>query len=167
MTNSIVRVMTVILLALMTMPTLAEEPRIVPLQRSTDIKAVYQVSDATEHEGVHKGLFYARKVLKGYAAQGIPASEIDLHLVYHSAAIPALLKESAYQRLSGKSEPNPNVEIVAELVELGVHIEICGDTMRQKDVKKTDLLPGVNIVPGAFPRLIDLQLAGYAYIKFE
>jgi intracellular sulfur oxidation DsrE/DsrF family protein len=29
-----------------------------------------------------------------------------------------------------------------------------------------DLLPEVKIVPGALPRIIDLQLQGYAYLRF-
>lgn len=145
----------------------AEPPKVIPLQKTKDIKAVYQISDLAEHEGVHKGLFYARKVLGGYAKLGVPASELDLRLVYHSAALPALLKDPAYQRLTGKSDPNPNIDLIAELIKAGVHIEICSDTMRQKDVQPADLLPGINIVPAAFPRLIDLQATGYSYIKFE
>jgi intracellular sulfur oxidation DsrE/DsrF family protein len=146
---------------------LAAEPKIVPLEKTTDIKAVYQVSEPAEHEGLNKGLFYARKILGTYAAQGIPASEIDLHLVYHGGAIPALLSDSAYQRLSKKSGPNPNTALLAEVIKAGVHVEICADTMKQKNVQNTDLLPGVDIVVGAFPRLIDLQSSGYSYIKFE
>lgn len=165
--KSIYRVMVAVLVAMAVMPLSAQETKIVPLQKKSNVKAVFQVSDAKEHEGVHKGLFYARKIMGGYAKQGVPASEIDLRLVYHSGAIPALLKDEAYRRLTDTTGPNPNKAIVAELVELGVHLEICGDTMRQKDVKPEDLLPGVNIVPGAFPRLVDLQAAGYAYIKFE
>lgn len=145
----------------------ADTPKIIPLQQTKNIRAVYQVSDATMYEGVHKGLLYARKIMRGYAKQGVPASEIDLHLVYHSKAIPALLNDATYQRLTGKPGPNPNAAILDELVAMGVHIEICSDTMRQKNVQPTDLLPGVDIVPGALPRLIDLQAAGYSYIKFE
>jgi len=148
-------------------PTSATAPRQIPLKHTTGIKAVYQVSDLAEHDGYNKGLFYSRKLLQSYERQGVPANQVDLHLVYHSAAIPALLQDSAYQRLTGKSEANPNSSLVSDLTKMGVHVEICGDTMKQKDVQPADLLPGVDIVPGAYPRLIDLQLDGYAYIKFE
>jgi intracellular sulfur oxidation DsrE/DsrF family protein len=146
---------------------LAAEPKLIPLEKTKDIKAVYQVSEPTEHDGLNKGLFYARKVLGTYTAQGIPASEIDLHLVYHSGAIVALLDDAAYQRLSKKSGPNPNAALLAEVIKAGVHVEVCADTMKQKNVQNTDLLPGVDIVGSAFPRLIDLQSSGYSYIKFE
>jgi len=167
MKKSLYRMAIALLCAVATVPLFAQSPKVVPLQKKTDVKAVYQVSQPTEHEGFDKGLFYARKVLGGYSKQGVPNNEVDLHLVYHSAAIPALLNDATYQRLTDKKVPNPNKALVDELVQMGVHLEICGDTMQQKDVKETDLLPGVDIVPGAFPRLIDLQLAGYPYIKFE
>lgn len=167
MTKSVYHILITILFTIAAMPLFAEAPKVIPLQKTKDIKAVYQVSDLTEHEGVHKGLFYAKKVFGGYAKQGVPASELDLHLVYHSKAIPPLLNDSAYQRLTGKSGANPNTALVAELIATGVHLEICGDTMQQNNVQATDLLPGVDIVPAAFPRLIDLQAAGYSYIKFE
>lgn len=156
-----------LLMGLMALSAAAEGPKVIPLQKTKDIKAVYQVSDLMDHEGFHKGLAYARKLMKSYGRNGVPAKEVDLHLVYHSGAIPALLKDEPYQRLTGKTELNPNKELVAELVQEGVHLEICGDTMRQKDVKNSDLLEGIDIVPGAYPRLIELQSAGYSYIKFE
>jgi intracellular sulfur oxidation DsrE/DsrF family protein len=73
----------------------------------------------------------------------------------------------ARQRLKTETAENPNAEMLAELVRRGVQIELCEDTMRQTGVAATELMPGVKIVVGAFPRLIDLQLQGFAYIKFE
>ena len=48
-----------------------------------------------------------------------------------------------------------------------MQIELCENTMQQKGVMPTELMNGVKLVVGAFPRLIDLQLQGFAYIKFE
>ena len=48
----------------------------------------------------------------------------------------------------------------AALIESGVQIEICESAMKQKGVEATELLPGVKLVIGAFPRLIDLATAG-------
>jgi intracellular sulfur oxidation DsrE/DsrF family protein len=41
------------------------------------------------------------------------------------------------------------------------------DAAQQNGVKRSELMPGVKLVAGAFPRLIDLQVQGFAYIKFE
>jgi len=145
----------------------AAEAETIPLQVRENIRAVYQVSDDAVHDGVNRGLFYARKIIGTYRKQGIAPEEVDLHLVYHSSAYVALINVEARKRLGIENPENPNLEILAELIRDGVKVEICEDTMRQKGVTAEDLLPGVSKVVGAFPRLIDLQLQGYAYIKFE
>lgn len=143
------------------------EPERIPLQVRENIRVVYQVSDDKHHEGVNRAMFYARKLINAYEKQGIDTEQVHLHLVYHSSSIVALLNEDGRKRLGAEQVKNPNTEILAELFKLGVQIEICEDTMRQKEVTPGELLDGVKMVVGAFPRIIDLQLQGYAYIKFE
>ena len=142
-------------------------PATIPLQVRENIRVVYQVSDDAQHEGLNKGLFYARKLLNTYGKQGIARDQVHLHLVYHGTAIAALANAEARKRLGADKPENRNAGILTELARMGVQIEICEDTMRQKKVTAAELMPEVKIVVGAFPRLIDLQLQGVAYIKFE
>lgn len=144
----------------------AAEPEVIPIQVRENLRIVYQVTDDVAHDGVNKGLFYARKLINTYDKQGIAADQVHLHLVYHGTGIAAVVNDTARKRL-GVDAPNPNADILAELIRRGVQIELCENTMQQKDVKPTELMPGVKLVVGAFPRLIDLQLQGFAYIKFE
>ncbi len=153
------------LLAL-TISTSATEPEVIPIQVRENLRIVYQVTDNLAHEGVNKGLFYARKLINTYEKQGIAADQVHLHLVYHGTGIAAVVNDAARKRL-GTDAANPNGEILAELIKRGVQVELCENTMQQKGVKPTELMPGVKLVIGAFPRLIDLQLQGFAYIKFE
>ena len=157
------------LAALLIQPTLAEESKlgIIPLQVRENLRIVYQVTEDLSHEGVNRGLFYARKLINTYEKQGIAADQVRLHLVYHGTGIAAVVNADARQRLKAENRENPNSDILGELVRRGVQIELCEDTMRQKGVRATELMPGVKLVVGAFPRLIDLQLQGFAYIKFE
>lgn len=141
-------------------------PGVLPLQVRQDLRVVYQVTEDLQHEGVNRGLFYARKLIDTYAAQGIAADQVRLHLVYHGTGIAALVQEAARRRLGG-SAANPNGPILAELLRRGVRVEICDNTLQQKGIAPNELLPGVQRVVGAFPRLIDLQLQGFAYVKFE
>jgi len=144
----------------------AAEPEVIPIQVRENLRIVYQVTDDVMHENVNKGLFYARKLINTYEKQGISADQIHLHLVYHGTGIAAVVNDEARQRL-GTETANPNGEVIAELIRRGVQVELCENTMQQKGVKPSELMPGVKLVVGAFPRLIDLQLQGYAYIKFE
>jgi intracellular sulfur oxidation DsrE/DsrF family protein len=77
-----------------------------------------------------------------------------------------LLKDPAYRMATGKSGENPNKKIVDELLDAGVKLELCKSTMQSHGWTEEDVLPGVKIVVGAYPRIIDLQLRGYAYIRF-
>ncbi|MCF7788714.1 MAG: DsrE family protein [Prosthecobacter sp.] len=153
------------LLAL-TLSSSAAEPEVIPIQVRENLRIVYQVTDDAAHDGVNKGLFYARKLINTYEKQGIAADQVHLHLVYHGTGIAAVVNDAARKRL-GVDAANPNGEILAEIIKRGVQVELCENTMQQKGVKPTELMPGVKLVVGAFPRLIDLQLQGFAYIKFE
>jgi intracellular sulfur oxidation DsrE/DsrF family protein len=150
----------------LTLTAAAAEPEVIPIHVRENLRIVYQVTDDTQHEGVNKGLFYARKLINTYQNHGIAPEQVHLHLVYHGTGIAAVVNEEARKRLGAEAE-NPNGEILAELVKCGVQIELCENTMQQKGVNPAELMPGVKLVIGAFPRLIDLQLQDFAYIKFE
>jgi intracellular sulfur oxidation DsrE/DsrF family protein len=150
----------------LTLTAVAAEPQVIPIQVRENLRIVYQVTDDAQHDGVNKGLFYARKLINTYQAQGIAADQVHLHLVYHGTGIAAVVNDEARKRL-GVEIANTNGDILAELIKRGVQVELCENTMQQKGVKPSELMPGVKLVVGAFPRLIDLQLQGFAYIKFE
>ena len=57
--------------------------------------------------------------------------------------------------------------MISTLLKSGVRLEICGTTMKKNGWTKDDLLPGVVVVPGAFARIVDLQLQGFAYVAFD
>lgn len=142
------------------------EREIVPIQVRQDLCLVYQVTDDQAHEGVNKGLFYAKKLIDTYEREGIDLTEVEMHVVYHGTGLAAVVNDEARARL-GVEGGNPNGRILAELLKRGVKVELCENTMRTKGVKPEEVLDGVNLVVGAYPRLVDLQLTGCAYIKFE
>ena len=49
---------------------------------------------------------------------------------------------------------------------MGIELDVCGATMKTYGWTNEDLLPGLRVVPNAHIRVIDLQLQGYAYIRF-
>ncbi len=59
-----------------------------------------------------------------------------------------------------------HAEAVEALIKKGVRFVACENTMRQKSVRKEDLLPGVGTVPsGAVEVVRKQQKDGYAYFK--
>lgn len=137
-----------------------------PLAVKRDICAVCQIDGATERAGGPDGLQKIRAMLDEYQAIGVPLAEVHLTAVFQGDAVRRLLTDEAYARVNGEGGSNPDSAAVRELLDKGVQIEICGRSLEEKSWAKTDLIPGVKIIASAYPRIIDLQGQGYAYVGF-
>lgn len=139
---------------------------VIGLQYKGPIHVVYQVSEDKWKDGVGKAFLYLKKLRGLYEKQGVDASKLDIRAVLHGDASFHVLTDEAYNRVKGVDTGNPNTQLLTELKQLGVHVELC-DTRRQREGwSKSDIHPDVLLARGAYARLIDLQLQGYAYIKF-
>jgi len=141
------------------------------LQVKDNVRVVYGVGGDRARQGIGEGLFFAQRLIDGYDATQITPEQRTVVVVLYNNAAYWLLNDEAWLRttptgaLTGPK--NPNTEIVAELLKRGVHIEVCGTTMKKNKWTKEDLIPGVVVVPGAYARLVDLQLQGFAYVAFD
>jgi intracellular sulfur oxidation DsrE/DsrF family protein len=128
-------------------------------------KAVYDIHSDEIAAGISKGLFYARGLIEAFGKQGVAPRQLDIHLVLHGEAAQFLLVDDAWQQLKGDPfAVNLNAKIVQDLINLGVHVEICHSVMKARGWTAADVLPGVVIVHDGYTRLIKLQNDGYAYI---
>jgi|GEM_PF-110488 len=137
-----------------------------PTVLTTDICAVCRIDSDDWQEGLGRGLLDVRSMLAEYERIGIPAAEVHISAVFDGEAAYWLLRDASYATVKPDEPYNPNKGVVDELHRLGVSLEMCAQTMAERGWKKEDLLPGVVVVPAAYPRIIDLQLQGYAYIRF-
>jgi len=145
----------------------ASSAHIIQAQQTKQIKVVYDLNQNDTEAGIGKGLYYVRGLLEAYKKQGVSLDQIHLSVVVHGAAGLWLLNDTAYQNFV--NDPfgfNPNKQVVEELLENGVSVELCHVTMNAHHWQPQDILPGVKIVFDAYTRMIDLQMQGYAYIKF-
>lgn len=143
----------------------------VALRNTEDTRAVFQASGDTWRDGLGAALFYANKVTEGYERLGVPLDHQHLVLVFHGRAGYHLLNDDAFAAYAGRAEPsltkNPNAEIITRLTKRGVRVELCASTMQQHGWDAEDLLPEVIVTPNALPRVIDLQMDGYAHLVFD
>jgi uncharacterized protein len=75
-------------------------------------------------------------------------------VVCHGKGIGLLVKD--------KSSLAPEV---AELSKAGVKFAACENTMREKSIKKEELLPGVSTVPSGAVEVVRRQQEGYGYFR--
>jgi accessory colonization factor AcfC len=131
-----------------------------------DIAIVCRIDANDWQDGVGAGLAFVRGLVGSYRSIGTPAEQLHISAVVHGDAGYWLLKDGPYVRSKAGETANPNKMIIRELGELGVSLELCGETMKEHGWTKADVLPGVRIVPNAYARIVDLELQGYAYIRF-
>jgi len=140
---------------------------IIQAKQTQNIQVVYDLNQNDTEAGIGKGLYYVRGLLEAYKKQGISQDQLHISVVVHGAAGLWLLNDTAYQNYV--NDPfgfNPNKQVVEELLDNGVSVELCHVTMNAHHWQPQDILPGVKIVFDAYTRMIDLQMQGYAYIKF-
>ena len=130
------------------------------------VKVVYQIKTDAWKKDVAAGLHYVDKVSHFYDKMDIRSTDREIVAVFHGDAGYFLLEDAPYRKASGKLGENPNKQIIQSLLDAGVRLELCKSTMQHHGWTDAEVLPGVQIVAGAYPRIIDLQLRGFAYIRF-
>lgn len=146
----------------------AADPHIIKVQQKQDIKVVYDVNQDKIQAGIGQALYYVRGLLEAYKKQGVSMKQLHIVVVVHGSAAYWLLNNEKYQDYVGNPfDVNANDKVVRELTEHGVSVEICNVTMKAHRWKPEDIMPDVKIVHDAYTRIIDLQMQGYAYVKFS
>ena len=110
------------------------------------VKAVFHVNFDDAERQKH-ALKNASNVLKDAGAG------TELEVVCHGPGIKLLTRES------------PAADQVAELSKQGVRFVACENTMREKNIARDALLPGVGTVPSGAGEILKRQMDGYAYFK--
>ncbi len=64
-----------------------------------------------------------------------------------------------------KNEGHPHIATIEGLMAQGVVFKACQNALNKFDLKAEQLIPGINIVPAGIVEIVDLQRAGFAYLK--
>jgi intracellular sulfur oxidation DsrE/DsrF family protein len=92
---------------------------------------------------------------------GVDAARVQTAVVVHGPAIYDVANAARYQKQYGEATTNPNEALVAELIERGGEIWVCGAAARGRRVGDSDLLPGVRMAPAAMVAHAELQRRGF------
>ncbi len=145
----------------------AEDRHITELARTSHICVAYELKQPVEMmQGDSQILVAVSSLIETYEDLGVDADNLEIHVVVHGDAAGMLLRDEAYAALDRSSETNPHRQDLALLLHSEVSIEMCGNTIERMGWSEDDILPAVEIVPGAIVRLVDLQHRGCAYISF-
>lgn len=130
------------------------------LSSETTFKVAFDIAAAGDADAPSRRLVTPARFLNMHAAAGVPAENMQIAIVVHGAAHKDLLTEAA------RGAPNPNAELIAELLAAGARIELCGQTAGYYNLKQEDLLPGVFISLSAMTSHALLQQEGFTLNPF-
>lgn len=88
-------------------------------------------------------------------AHALEGEQFKMVLLLNSKAVTHMVANST----------DMNREKMDLAVQAGLVIKVCQNALNVNGLKAVDLCPGCQIVPAGLVELVDLQRAGYAYIK--
>ena len=171
------RCLSVIAIALLACPALAEEAttgpvidgygaafavadRDVPLVKDHIYRVVYEI---TAYEGspnaVNRELDTVARFLNMHGKNGVPTENLQLAVVIHGAALINVLNDTSYQKRFEMK--NPNLDLLGKLAAAGVKFYACGQSMGGRGFAKSELASGVQLALSAMTMVHQLQADGY------
>ncbi|WP_412545060.1 DsrE family protein [Maricaulis sp. MIT060901] len=114
---------------------------------------------------LNRNLVSAARFLNMHVRAGVPVENLNLAIVVHGVGVHDVADATIY---AGRHEgaANANAALIAQLVEHGVRIYVCGQSAAYYDVATANLLPGVEMALSAMTAHAVLQAEGYTLNPF-
>jgi intracellular sulfur oxidation DsrE/DsrF family protein len=128
----------------------------------TEAKVVFNLDHLAFEGDEPTGLLYLRDMLAYFKTHGAKARIVA---VFHGPAGYMLLNDSAYDRVRNWQGGNPYKAQIATLIQEGVEVEECGDTMASNRWYNAELLPNVKVNTGANFRIVQLVQEGFVQLQ--
>ncbi|MEN9299430.1 MAG: hypothetical protein RLZZ429_1743 [Bacteroidota bacterium] len=122
------------------------------------------VMGSSKPDTINLGIEAACTLLNLHGVGGVPKEKIKMVMAVHNAAGYTILNNEAYK--ARYKVDNPNLPMIKALVDAGVKIVVCGQTLKKRGIDPSTLAPGVGIATSALTTITTHQLKGYALIKW-
>ena len=142
------------------MSTASPELRIDVPVKLDGIKVVFSVGSLAFEGDLPASIFHMKLILDDAESWGASA---EIVAVFHTNAGHVTLNDRAYDEARDIETGNPYRDLVANLVDRGVKVELCGATAKAHGWTNADLLPDIRVNTDAMARTI--QLAQQSYVK--
>lgn len=130
----------------------------IPTDQYKLISEMYTRQDNKEE--LYGMLDYSARILNAHVAAGVPKENIKLAVVIFSGATPTILKNEEYKKRFGVE--NPNKELLDKMIEAGVAVIVCGQSMVKQNIKPEQVHEGVQQAFSRITATSSLINAGYS-----
>ncbi len=122
------------------------------------------VMASSKPDTINLGIEAACTLLNLHGVGGVPKEKIKMVMAVHNAAGYTVMNNEAYR--ARYQADNPNLPMIKALLDAGVKIVVCGQTLKKRGIDPATLAPGVGIATSALTTITTYQLKGYAMIKW-
>lgn len=102
---------------------------------------------------------------KAMEREGVETARVKIGIVVHGSSVFDVASDARYAAKHDTGDAdftaNPNAQIVAELIERGAEIWVCGVAARHHSVGNAHLIEGVKMAPSGTVAHAELQRRGY------
>jgi len=127
----------------------------------TEVKLVFSIA-ALAFEGDLPASIFHLQLVENDVTNWKARSEVVA--VFHTNAGHVTLHDSAYNAERNIATGNPYKNLVADLMNRGVQVELCGATAKVHGWGNSDLLPGVKVNTDAMARTTQLVQEGFVKV---
>lgn len=104
------------------------------------------------------------RLMNLHGLAGVTQDRIKVKVVLHGGGIFTLLNDENYKK---KYEVNnPNLAVFQALEEAGAEVLVCGQSLIARNLKTSDLWPGVTVAHSALTTITTYAMQGYIVLKF-
>jgi len=136
------------------------------LDTDKNYKVIFDVYTDTKKPGNMNPLINTvARFMNMHAQNGLSEDQMDIVVVLHGAAVKNALTEKAFKK--AYKTKHPNTDLISALVDKGVNIYVCGQSMKSKGYDAKDISEDVKISLFALTALVKYQSEGFQIINFN
>ncbi|WP_353645083.1 DsrE family protein [Mesorhizobium sp. WSM2239] len=126
-----------------------------------EVRSVHSIGSLQFEGDLPEALFHLQLITTDIANWNAAS---DVIVIFHTNAGHVTLNDAAYNASRNIATGNPYKKLVADLVDIGVKVELCGATAKVNGWGNADLLPRTKVNLDAMARTIELVQQGFVKI---
>ena len=132
---------------------------------SMDYYVLVDLSTGAENNAeISRWVDNVARMMNLHGLAGVSKDRMHVKVVVHGGAIATVMNNEVYQKRYNSE--NPNIPVFKALEAAGAEILVCGQSMRARNLEKSDLYDGVNVALSALTTVTTYAPKGYTVLKF-
>jgi intracellular sulfur oxidation DsrE/DsrF family protein len=127
-----------------------------------DVKVVFSIASLSFEGDLPASIFHIQLIANDISDW---KAKSEVVAVFHTNAGHATLHDHAYNPDRNIATGNPYKKLITDLMDRGVHVELCGATAKVHGWGNADVIPGIKINTDAMARTVQLVQEGFVKIS--